>query len=526
MSDYSIYKAAAGLGTKDWDAIVVGSGMGGMGCAAALSKSGMRVLLLEQHYTPGGFAHTFSRKGYTWDVGVHCVGEMGPRDLPGRVLAWLTDGKTEMESIGRAYDTAYFPDGTVFGYPDRWRDFKSLLEKDFPKEKEAIAKYFELIRGVAKSARPLLLLRTLPPGLSRVGLRLFHRKYNYWSRTTAEVLDELTRDERLKSVLTAQWGAYGIPPSRSSFGLHALVIRHFWNGGYFPSGGSQKVVDHLLATVESGGGAAYVRASVDEILVKRGRAIGVRMKGGEEIRAPIVVSAVGARSTIETLLPPDMKRSAWAADILKIPQSPPVICLNLGLQGDLVAAGGTASNQWLFESWDMEAAEAWDVTQPDSVAPALYLSFSSLKDPKHDPGPEQRHTAEVITFVPWDAFEKWKHTRRGNREPDYMAFKKNVEERLVAQLRRHVPKIMDLVHHQELATPLSIAHFTRAPRGAIYGLEATPQRFLSPRLGTRTPIRRLYLAGGDVAILGVTGALLGGVLAAATIRPRLFAKLR
>ena len=173
----------------------------------------------------------------------------------------------------------------------------------------------------------------------------------------------------------------------------------------------------------------------------------------------------------------------------------------------------------------MEESEAWDVSQPDSIAPALYVSFSSLKDPLHDPGPEQRHTVEVITFVPWHAFEKWKHTRRGNREPEYMAFKKDIEERLLKQLRRHLPKLVDLVKYHELSTPLSIAHFTRAPQGAIYGLEATPQRFTSPHLGTRTPIKNLYLAGGDVAVLGVTGALLGGVLTACTINPRVFAKL-
>ena len=82
---------------RQWDAIVIGSGIGGMACAAALAKFGRKVLVLEQHYVPGGFTHTFSRKGYTWDVGVHCLGQMTEREIPGRLIRWLSDGKVEMK---------------------------------------------------------------------------------------------------------------------------------------------------------------------------------------------------------------------------------------------------------------------------------------------------------------------------------------------------------------------------------------------------------------------------------------------
>ena len=143
---FSIYKPTSpgegpSLAAGKWDAIVIGSGMGGSACAAALSKAGSRVLLLEQHYNAGGFSHTFSRKGYTWDVGVHCVGEMGPRNLPGKLLSWLSDGRIEMAPIGPAYDTAYFPDGTVVEYPTTGESSRPR-SKTFSEE-EAIARYFE-----------------------------------------------------------------------------------------------------------------------------------------------------------------------------------------------------------------------------------------------------------------------------------------------------------------------------------------------------------------------------------------------
>ena len=106
-----------------------------------------------------------------------------------------------------------------------------------------------------------------------------------------------------------------------------------------------------------------------------------------------------------------------------------------------------------------------------------------------------------------------------------MDFKKGIQDRMVAQLRRHVPKILDITKHMELSTPLSTVHFTRADRGAIYGLAPTLERFRSRHLKVRTPIRNFYLAGGDVTTLGVTSSLVSGVLAAGVLEPRVFTKL-
>ena len=111
------YKVARDAGSGPWDVIVIGSGMGGMACAAALAKYGRRVLVLEQHYIPGGFTHMFSRKGYHWDVGVHAMGEMRAEDVPGRLLRWLTNNQVKMQSLGSPYDRFYFPDNFYIEFP-------------------------------------------------------------------------------------------------------------------------------------------------------------------------------------------------------------------------------------------------------------------------------------------------------------------------------------------------------------------------------------------------------------------------
>ncbi|MGK5084342.1 NAD(P)/FAD-dependent oxidoreductase [Bdellovibrionota bacterium FG-1] len=508
-----------------WDVIVIGSGMGGMACAAALSKYGRKVLILEQHYVAGGFTHTFSRKGFTWDVGVHCLGEMGKKKIPGRLLNWLSNGHIRMEPLGNIYERFFFPDGFQIEFPSSRQDFKQTLLKAFPQEEASIDRYFAAILEVIKSAKVHFLLRTFPiwAAVATQKVMALAGRKNYWTQTTDQVLSGIIPNARLRAVLCAQWGYYGSTPRNSSFAIHAMTVQHFMGGGYYPAGGSKTIAASLLKTVHDAGGQTVVRAPVREILIEKGKAVGVILENGREIRAKTIISAAGARTTT-SLLPAEQRAAPWATEIAELKQSPPHVCLYFGLEGDIQAAGATRANQWFFETWDMEVS-GWDVRDPKSVAPALYVSFPSLKDPLHDPGPNNQHTMEALTFVPWEAFEKWKDSRRGNRDKDYMEFKKDIEQRLLAQLQRHIPKLMSLVRHHELSTPLSTTFFTRAPQGAIYGLAPTPERFSNPHLRTRTPIPGLYMAGADVASLGVTGALVGGVLAAATIEPRVFSKL-
>ncbi len=523
----SFYKPISQARDKSaWDAIVVGSGMGGMACAAALSKMGKRVLVLEQHYVPGGFTHTFSRKGYTWDVGVHCVGQMKDYELPGKILKWLTNGSLKMASMGPVYETFHFPGGFSVEFPDKKEGFRAALLEKFPEERKAIDAYFELVRKVSRESKTYFALKIMPGFLARLLTPFFSRQLKWWKTTTHEILVGLTANERLRTVLTAQWGYYGSTPKHSSFAIHALVTKHFWNGGYYPEGGSGRIAETLLQTVKDSGGESYVRADVQEILLDENRkACGVRLKTGQEFFASTVISAAGSRLTAQKLLPPSESEKPWSKSIQALPQSPPHLCLYLGFEGNIVGAGATPSNQWFMESWDMEKAY-WEIDEAESEASVLYMSFPTLKDPQHIPGPTQRHTGEVVTFVPWHTFEKWRNTRRGLRDPEYLAFKKQIEDRMIAQLRKRIPKLMALVKYHELSTPLSTVHFTKAPEGAIYGLEPTPKRFANPWLRPKTPINGLYLTGGDVATLGVTGALMGGIMTAACIDRRIARRLK
>ena len=137
----------------------------------------------------------------------------------------------------------------------------------------------------------------------------FHK---YSDITTRDVIMNIFNDEQILGVLTGQWGDYGLPPSQSSFAMHALVVRHYLDGGNYPIGTSRRIAETITDYIEKMDGEIYVNAGVDEILTERGRAIGVRMGNGEEIKAPMVISSAGILNTFGKLL-----RSNSKFDIFK-----------------------------------------------------------------------------------------------------------------------------------------------------------------------------------------------------------------
>ncbi|MEM1203838.1 MAG: NAD(P)/FAD-dependent oxidoreductase, partial [Acidobacteriota bacterium] len=369
-----------------WDYVVIGSGMGGLTAAAMLAKLGRRVLVLEQHYVPGGFTHAFTRKGYTWDVGVHAIGEVTQHSFPGRLLHRLTDGRLRWGSLGSVYEEFHFPDLRI-DFPDSPQAFRNNLVAAFPDEEEAIDRYLALVREVSGGMRSYYLGRAVPRWLGPVGKLMERSAQEHLNVDVRTVIDGLTDDPRLRAVLTAQWGYYGVSPSRASFAVQALVAKHYLHGGFYPVGGSSSIARELTRTVEDCGGWTRILADVEEIIVRGGRAVGVRLVGGEEILARRVVSAAGVLATVERMLPASVTEKTWAASARRLTPGPAHVCLYLGFKGDIAREGASGANKWFYGTWSQEGEEAWRVDGPEiGPAPVLYCSFPSMKDPEHDPG--------------------------------------------------------------------------------------------------------------------------------------------
>jgi len=504
-----------------YDAIVIGSGIGGLTTAACLSKAGQKVLVLEQHYTAGGYTHSYTRNGYEWDVGVHYIGDMGsPHTLGRRLFDYITDGKLHWAPMDEVYDRFYLGDKVVNLRAGKEGLRQSLLQA-FPDEREAIDRYIRLLGKVADGMQWYTLSK-LTPGILDP---LIHKGLDValpdcFNRTTRDVLSELTDNEELIGAITGQWGDCGVTPSHSSFMVHALIAKHYLYGGFYPVGGASEIAKTILPVIEASGGEVFTYADVTDILLEKGRAVGVRMADGEEIRAPRVISNAGIINTFEKLLPEEGRELAgYRSKREHISPSMPHIGLYIGLKGTPEELGLPRTNYWIYPSANHDNNVEQFLKDPDhSEYPVVYISFPAAKDPDYQNRWPGTSTIEIVAPTTWDMFEPWQDTIWGKRGEEYEALKARITDQLLEILYQKLPQLRGKVDYVETSTPLSTAWFCRYGRGELYGLDHNPERFEQDWLRPKTPIPGLYLTGQDVLTCGVVGAMISGLITTLAIR--------
>jgi all-trans-retinol 13,14-reductase len=502
---------------EEWDAIVIGSGIGGLTAAALLSvHGGKRVLVLERHYVAGGFTHSFHRPGYEWDVGLHYIGQVqDERSAVRKAFDHITDGAVRWSAMPETYDRAVI-DGRIFNFTAGVERFREGMKQCFPREGTSIDKYIRTVRAVNRASGLYYAEKVIPAPAAALAGSLLRAPFLRWAkRTTLEVLENITANRELIGVLTAQWGDYGLPPSRSSFAIHATIAAHYFAGASYPVGGASTIAAAIIPLIQRGGGAVVTSAEVVEITRSGERATGIRMADGRQFRANIVVSDAGASNTFGRLLPGDIP----ALEILRrelraLPPSTAHLSLYLGLNQTDTALGLTGTNLWIYPGFDHDANVKRFSANGEAPFPVVYISFPSAKDPhfiRRHPG---KSTIDVITLLPYDVFERWGGQHWKHRGEEYDLLKQQMTARLRQELERQVPSVAGHIDYAELSTPVSTRHFMNYGKGEIYGITSTPARYAIRELGARTPIRNLYLTGQDVSSPGIVGAMYGGVISA------------
>lgn len=502
-----------------YDAIVIGSGIGGLTTAGLLARvAGKRVLVLERHTEPGGLTHTFRRDGASWDVGVHYIGQVGPGDRTRAYFDYLSGGQLEWNRMPEAYDRFVYPGIDLSAVSDP-EQYERTLIRAFPDEAAAVSRYFKDVRRTAAWTTLGFVGAMVPPRFAPA-LNLLQRLTGRTATsTTKDYLDARFRSPELKAILTGQWGDYGLPPSRSAFAVHAMIVAHYLDGAWFPRGGSARIARTFEKGIEQTGGAVRVAHEVTEILTEGGAAVGVRAldRRGPETherihRAPVVVSAIGAPTTFQHLLPTDGavgRATARARDtIRRLGAGSSATTVYLRLKADPRTIGVDGGNVWVGRGLDHDAAGTSERALLEGEPQEVFISFPSLKSG------QEPHTAEIVSFCSAEPFHPWAHRPRGNRGPDYSALKERIASGMLALAESAVPGLTDLVDYMEISTPLTYEDYTAHPAGAFYGLPATPLRYTSPSLGPRTAVPGLLLSGQDAGSEGVVGAMMGGVAAA------------
>ncbi len=492
---------------QNYDCIVIGSGIGGLTVATLLARiAKKRVLLLERHFKAGGFTHSFRRHEFEWDVGLHYVGEMQPGSLARRIMDLVTDRRVDWQAMGSPYERFVFPDFT-YEVPASFKKYQGQLSADFPAERTNIAAYFKRLAAAQSWGIRWFVSKSMPGPVARALTALGKRSA---LNTTASVMQPI-RDPKLKAVLAAQWPDMGTPPDDSAFVFHAMVASHYAEGAFYPVGGARKIAEAAIEVIQRYGGQCLVNHPVEEIIVRDGRAVGVRANHKSrsiEYYAPVIVSDAGARSTFLNLVPEDYCQAEKTRAARLVP-GPSANVLFLGLKEDPRSVGFDDANYWIFSD-HQHRAQTTDSTELD--IDGVFLSFGSLRDPH-----QTHHTAQIVLFDHADRWRDFADKPWKQRGPEYEQAKAHLTERLLDYVEARQPGLRQLVKYAELSTPLTVQSFTGHAGGTIYGQRCDRSRVEENGWGCATSLRNLYLTGADVGMPGIGGAQMAGMVTAAKV---------
>lgn len=505
----------------DVDVAVIGSGAGGLTAAVAAAQSGLKVAVFEQHYLPGGWCHSFSLGGYKFSPGVHYIGELQPG---GRMRAIY-------EGLGASEDLELYelnPDGydhivcgrERFDLPKGQKVLEERLMQRFPRERRGIAGYLRDVAALGDELGSLTDIRGVGDVL-RMPLRA--PTLTRWGfRSAAALINHHVDDPLLRGILAGQSGNHALPPSQVSAPVHAAIVAHYFEGGWYPRGGAAALPRALVRALRRAGGSIHVKTAVAKILVEDRRAIGVRLADGTEVRARHVVSNADPAVTFGRLLDPEQLSPWTRLRLRRAKYSGSALSLFAAVDMDLRKAGLDSGNLWLYRDADVDGIYRQGLTSWPSQGvrelPGQFLTVTTLKDPS-----KSYHGHDVIEsfgFVGAQAFDRWAKTKYGARPADYEALKAELTAVMLRGLERAVPGISRRIVFSELGTPLTNVHYVAATQGNLYGTEKS--RFQVGPFGFQIggDLDGLSLCGASTVAHGVLGATMSGLLVARRITRR------
>ena len=547
----------------DYDAIVIGSGIGGLMTAALMARAGKKVLVLEQHDQAGGCCHSFIEKGFEFDTGIHYIGEMRNNTSVRYLFDQVSNGQLKWSDVADDFDTVIvvdtdgddkasarnvrnaveahkaIPQERIPFMSSPEETIKSLLSA-FPEEESAIRKYFNTLAEFRKSMLGFVSLKAMPVWMGKLLIYsgLIHWYTNFFQYafvSASDFLRSITKNDRLRAVLSYNFGDYGTIPGDAAFSMHAALQAHFLKGVSYPIGGSSEIAFHIIPTITAGGGDVYVRAAVSGILLDESgkNAIGVRMqKDNYVIKAPIIISDAGLFNTVSLL--PDIARPRFDGQMQHVRPGTGGMSVYVGLKGTAEDLGLEGKHYWAM--WTRKGAEDLDditstylkrdpkdILDGDMTIPVLFISFPSAKDPlwaEHHPG---KCTATIVTFANYSWFQQWENGRVMHRGKDYDELKHALGKLVWDQTLALFPHLHDKVEYFDVGTPVTNRYYLRAAGGEMYGCDHDMKRFTphaTVDLRPETNITNLYITGQDAFNCGFVGASFGGLFCASSILKR------
>jgi phytoene dehydrogenase-like protein len=515
--------------TAAYDAIVIGGGHNGLVHAAYLARAGRRVLVLERRTRLGGAAVTEEIfPGYKYSMFSYVVSLLRPEiirdlDLPGHGLHILP-----LESTLTPMENG--------DYLASWSDHdqsRRELVRHSPHDAEAYDEYGRLMHFMAQAVRPILSMvppdpTSLAPSdlmsllkLGRhfrsIGAERFHALFKLMTMSSADFLDEWFETDVLKATKSAS-GIIGTYLGPRSPGTAYVLLHHYmgeidgvFRAWGFAKGGTGAVSEAIAAAARRFGAEIRNDAGVARVLVQGGRAAGVVLDNGDELKARTVITSLDPRRSFLELVEPGHLPDGFLGDIRRYTYrgSSGKVNLALGALPDFTCMPGFGPH--LRGAMSISPSMAYVERAYDdakygefSRQPYMDIVIPSLIDPGM--APPGKHVMSIfVQYAPYRLNGGWTDAKRE-------AF----GDAVIGALERFAPNIRSCIEHRQVLTPLDIERITGLSEGNIFAGELALHQlfFLRPAPGWahfRTPLRGYYQCGSGThpggGIMGASGRL-------------------
>lgn len=483
---------------KVFDAIIIGSGLGGLVTGAILAKEGQRVLVLEKGKKIGGLLHTFKREHTVFNTGMNYIGSLHKGGFLHRYFDYLDILKSiDIKRMDMdAYEEISFNnEENIYQYAQTREGFIKGIVKSFPEEEQNIHHYTEKLWQITEKF-PLLHLTNYEEIIKGT---------DYLNGGVTEYIDSITQNTKLQSVLSATNSLYGGVRNKTPLYVHALVNRQFIESAWRFVGGSQQLADALSEKIQQAGGEVINRSKVTKISTQNIKDTWVETEDGEKYFAKNIISNIHPAQTLNMLEDTRIKK-VYRKRITELENT--IGFFNIYI----VFKPGTFryinKNIYHFTQDDV-----WQANEKKEPWPSYFMFYT----PSSSQEQKWADNGTVMTYLDYSEVAKWKGTVKGMRGDDYEAYKQRKAELLLAEIEKKFPKIRSCIQSFYVATPLTYEHYIGSPQGSAYGIEKDFQNPYKSIILPRTKIPNLFFTGQNLNMHGALGVTIGAVLTSSEI---------
>lgn len=480
--------------------VIIGSGLGGLSCGYILQKNGYDVTILEQGVQIGGCLQCFSRRGAKFETGMHFIGSAASEQTMDRIMRYfnLTDDVKLSALDTSAYNTVSLS-GERFRFPNGREAFIEQMSAYFPKEKDALREYINIVNRIASAS-----------ALNSLTSENRDQAANteYQMRSMNSVLDELFADKMLRNVLAGDLPLYSAELDKTPFSQHAFIMDFYNQSAFRVEGGSDSIAFSLVKNIENMGGKVLAKKKVVKIHCDDTHAIGVETEDEQFYPADYVISTVHPNRMLE-MLDTRLIRPAFRARINNIPQTAGCFALYVKFKENAMPYMNT--NYYGYNGispWNCE-----HYTDEDWPKGFLYMHMC------HKDKAQWAKSGVVLSYMNMDEVLRWKGLPIGRRGDDYEAFKRKHAERLIAEVEKHQPGFVSSIDSYYTSTPLTYIDYTGTEGGSMYGIAKDINLGPAGRVPYRTKVPNLLLAGQNVNSHGMLGVIVGTIVTCSELVP-------